>query len=185
VTDEVYANLLSYYNTIDELPKPTIISKEKAALTIKEKQVVGKWNTVIEVDEGTIDLTLDLDKKNHVKMLMSLSLGGEISDGITLKLKASVTNSGSWTLQGDKLCLDMGDESRQMNLDGIEIEGGDESLRKKIMERVAGHDSEFLEMIASNFSKNIPQDSIGIESISKTELTVIIEKDIITFKKIK
>lgn len=185
VTDEVYANLLSYYNTIDELPKPIITSKEKATLTIKEKQVVGKWNTVIEGDESTIDLTLDLDKKNHVKMLMILSLEDKISDGITLKLKASVTNSGSWSLQGDELCWDMADESRQMNLDAIEIEGVDKSQRKKILEQVAEHDSEILEMLASYALKKIPLDSIGIESISKTELTVIIEKDIITFKKIK
>lgn len=185
VSDEVYANLLSYYNTIDELPKQAITSKEKATPTIKEKQVVGKWNTVIEINEGSIDLTLDLDKKNHAKMVMSLSFGGEISDGITLKMKASVTNSGSWSLQGNELCLDMDDESRLMKLDSIEIEGADESRRKEFMEQVAGHESELLEMLASNGLENIPLNSIGIESVSKTELTTKIEKDIITFKKIK
>ena len=184
VTDEVYANLLSYYNTIDELPKQTITSEENAISTIKEKQVVGKWNTVIENDEGSVDLTLNLDKKNHAKMVMSLGLGGEISDGITLKIKASVTNSGSWSLQGNELCLDMNDESCQMNLDGIEIEGADDSLRKKIMEQVAGRESELLELLASNVSKSILRNSIDIVSISKTELTTKIENDTISFKKI-
>lgn len=185
VTDEVYTNLLSCYNTIDELPKPTITSKDKAISIIKEKQVVGKWNTVIDVDEVSVDLTLDLGKKNHAMILMSLSFGGEISDGITLKFKASVINSGSWILQGNELCLDMDDESLQMNLDGIEIEGADESLRKEFMEQVAGRESELLELLASNSLENIPLNSIYIESISKTELTIIIEKDSITFKKIK
>lgn len=185
VTDEVYGDLLSYYNTIDELPKHIITSKEKVISTIKEKQVVGKWNTVIEFKEGSVDLTLDLDKKNHAKKVMSLSFGGEISDGITLKIKASVTNSGSWSLQGSELWLDMDDESRQMNLDGIEIKGADESRRKGFMEQVAGHESELFEMLASNDFENILQNSIGIESISKTELTIKIEKDTITFKKIK
>lgn len=185
VTDEVYANILSYYNTIDELPKQTITSKEKAISVIKEKQVVGKWHTVIELNEGTVDFTLDLDKKNLANMVMSLSFGGEISDGITLKLKASVTNSGRWSLQGNELCLDMKNESRQMNLDGIEIECADESRRKELMEQVARHESEFLEMIASNGLGNIQLNSMHIESISKTEFRFMIGNDIITFKRIK
>jgi len=185
VSDEVYANLRSYYNTIDELPKRTITSKENANLTIKEKQVVGKWNTVIENDEGSVELTLDLGKKNHAKMVMYLSFGGAISDGFTLKIRGSVTNSGSWNLKGNKLRLDIDDESRQMNLDGIEIEGADESRRKEYMEQVAGHEYEMLEMLASNILKNIQLDSIGVESISNTELKVKIDKDILTFNKIK
>lgn len=186
VSDEVYANLLSYYNTIEELPKQTITSNEKAILTIKEKQVAGKWNTVLESDEeGFIDLTLDLDKKNHAEKVMSISFGGEISDGITMKIKASYTSSGSWSLQGNELCLDMDDESRQMNLDSIEIEGADESRRKELMEQAAGYESELLEMLESNGLDNITLNPIDIESVSKTELTIKIEKDIITFKKIK
>ena len=184
VTDEVYTNLLSYYNTIDELPKQTITSKEKTISTIKKKQVVGKWNTVIEIDEGSVYLTIDLNKKNHAKMVMSLSIEGEF-DGTTLKISASIINSGNWDLQGDKLYLDMDAESRQINLDGIEIEGVDELRRKEFMEQVAGRESELLELLTSYVLENIPLDSIDIESLSKKELTTKIEKDIITFKKIK
>jgi len=185
---DIYNNLLKCYNSLGDSiigATDSIATIKTSFSNLKQKQLVGKWNTVIEIDEGSVDLTLDLDKKDHAKMVMSLGLGGEISDGITLKIKASVTNSGSWSLQGNELCLDMDDESCQMNLDGIEIEGVDESRRKEFMEQIAGRESEFLELLASNVPKNIPLNSIDIESVSKTELTIKIEEDIITFKKIK
>ena len=185
VTDDVYTNLLSYYNTIDELPKQEIASREKVVPAIKEKQIVGKWNTIIEIDEGSIDLTLELDKKNQAKILMLLSFRGEISDGITLKIKASVINSGSWILQGNELCLNMDDDSRRMNLDGISIECANEAQQKELMDQINGHESELLEMLASNGLENIPLNSIDIDSITKTELKTKIGKDIVTFKKIK
>lgn len=185
VTDDVYTNLLSFYNTIDELPKPTIASKEKAISTIKDKQIIGKWNTVIESEQGSIYLTLDLDKKNQAKEVLSLSFKGEISDGVTWKMKVSVTSSGSWSLQGNELCFDMDKESRQMNLDGIEIDCADESQRKEFIEQVSGHESEILEMLVSNGLDDILLNSIDIENISKTELIIKTENDIITFKKIK
>ncbi len=185
VTDDVYTNLLSFYNTIDELPKPTIASKEKAISTIKDKQIIGKWNTVIESEKGSIYLTLDLDKKSQAKEVLSLSFKGEISDGVTLKMKASVTSSGSWSLQGNELCFDMDKESRQMNLDGIEIDCADESQRKEFMEQVSGHESEILEMLVSNGLDDILLNSIDIENISKTELIIKTENNIIAFKKIK
>lgn len=185
VTDEVYANLLSLYNTIDELPKQTTTSIEKAIPTIKEKQIVGKWNTLIESEEGSIDLTLDLDKKNQAKEVLSFSFRGEISDGLTLKMKASITNFGSWSLQGNELSLDMDNESRQMNLDSIEIEDADESRRKEFMEQLIGHESEILEMLVSNGLDDILLNSIDIETISKKELIIKTENNIRTFKKIK
>lgn len=185
---DIYNNLLKCYNSLGDSiigATDSIATIKTSFSNLKRKQLLGKWNTVIENDEGSVDLTLDLDKKNHAKIEMSLGFRGEISDGITLKIKASVTNSGSWSLQGNELCLDMNDESCQMNLDGIEIEGVDESRREVFMEQLAGRESELIELLASNVLENITKNSIDIESISKTELTIKIEKDIITFKKIK
>ena len=126
-----------------------------------------------------------MDKKNQAKEVLSLSFKGEISDGVTWKMKVSVTSSGSWSLQGNELCFDMDKESRQMNLDGIEIDCADESQRKEFIEQVSGHESEILEMLVSNGLDDILLNSIDIENISKTELIIKTENDIITFKKIK
>ncbi len=72
-----------------------------------------------------------------------------------------------------------------MNLDGIEIDCADESQRKEFIEQVSGHESEILEMLVSNGLDDILLNSIDIENISKTELIIKTENDIITFKKIK
>lgn len=187
VADKVYDSLISFYYTIDELPKQTIADQERVVPTIKEKQVVGRWNTVIEIDESIIDLTLDLNKKNCAKIVMSLSFGGEISEGITLKLLASVTCAGSWSLLGNELSLDIDEESDQINLDGIEIEGADEAQQKELMKQLEGHESELLEIVASDGLENflLYLYSIDIDSISKTEMRTNIDNDIIIFKKMK
>lgn len=186
ITDEVYNKLISYYNTVDELPKQTAsVQTENIPITIKDKQVVGRWNAVVDIDHGAISITLDLSKKNQVNMTLAFSFGGEISDGVTLNLKASETNSGSWSLYGDELCLEIDEESRQMHLDDIKIEGASESQQKEFMAQVDGHESEFLEMLASKGFEALHFNSIDIEEISKTEMKTKIDSDTITFKKIK
>lgn len=187
VTDDVYSNLITYYNSVDELPKQSASPDTKftSNATIKDKQLIGKWNTSMKIDEGTIDVTLDLSKQNLVNMKLIFMFEGEIADGITLKLKASVTNYGTWKLQGNELCLEMDDESNQMHLDSIEFEGASESQHKELMEQVKGHESELLEMLASSGLNDIKLNSIDIEELTKKEMITKVDDETVTFKKIK
>lgn len=183
VSNEVYNNLISYYNTVEDLPKQKTKVKEKVNPFIKEKQMIGKWNTTITKDEGTLNLTLTLDKKNLANMRMLISVEGEISDDVIMKLQASIIDSGRWNLQGNKLCLTMNEKSRQIRLEGIEIEGASETQQKEFMEIFEGHETELLEMLATSGLDEIEFDSISIENITKTEMKAKLLTEFVVFTK--
>lgn len=183
VSNEVYNHLISYYNTVEDLPKQSIKAKDTIKPVIKEKQILGKWNTTITKDEGTLNLTLTLDKKNLANMRILISVEGEISDDVIMKLQATIIDSGRWNLQGNKLCLTMNEKSRQIRLEGIEIEGASETQQKEFMEIFEGHETELLKMLATSGLDEIEFDSISIENITKTEMKAKLLTEFVVFTK--
>lgn len=177
VSYDVYNKLISYYNTTELL--------RKTASLIQEKQVVGKWNTIQDIDNGIMDLTLNLSKKNLVNMTIMLNVAGEITAGVTLKCKWFIVISGSWGLQGNDVRLNMDMKSPQIRLDRIEIEGTDEATQKAFMKQIKEHETELVKQFASDGLDAINLESFSIENVTKTEMTTKMDDDTIIFKRIK
>lgn len=182
VSDEVFNNLISYYKTVDELPNQKGTSDDKNGQSINDKQLVGKWHAEIEKDEFNLSLTFDLGKKNSASVSMLLCFGGEIYPEVIINVPSSLKNTGTWELQGNKLTLQMNEDTRQLHSESIEFTGASEAQQQEILDKYKELEPDIFKILCSFETELLS--SIIIENVSKTELTTNMNDEIVKFQKI-
>lgn len=178
VSDEVFNDLVAFYNSIDELPKHPDVSKIMVAPAIKEKFLIGKWNANIKVDDKlSLSLTLDLNKKKLANIEYEINIGGEISTGIVMKLSAKTTYYGKWSHLENLLSCEFNKESRPIYT--VEVDGVSEAEKKVLIEYLDGEMSGIFSEILNEYSV----DCLEIENVSNKEMKTKICNKLITFTK--
>ncbi len=186
VSHDVFQRLMNCYEAhVDEMPDDVTMAEYRmmASPDISEKQLYGKWNANIQMDDDGdffVNITLNFDKKAGNTVGVDVLFSWKLTDGVLDLLCAS---SALWNLEG--VCLDFdfaGDTQTEVKLLDLS-ESVSESDMTEIQESVDGIRSSLAENF--HFGRFLDESSFIITDLTKDKMVVRNGTKTITFTKIK
>ena len=165
------------------------LSTKTASVTkLKQKQLVGKWQTTATEDNVNYAIVMNLAKDQTSTFSIDAIMEGEIKSGITLKIGFSAkTTQGLWSIEDSKIILDFSGTDTEVNITDLDIIGVEDAEKTEMMEQLRNMVEQNKDELANNLnlSKVIEKGSLDVVSISSKSLVIMMDDSEMTFNKIK
>lgn len=186
VSRELYDKLVLCYNSLGDSitnEKKIISSPSPSALKVKEKQLIGTWQTTIRLNDDEVPVTLELSKDGKVNFRAEAEMKDE-----SMQVDFIITSvGGSWKLQDGCLAFDFSDAANDCDIAKFDMPGMDDDQKKAMEVLIRGYFEGEKEKLLDQFSVSKVFDSevFTIEQINSKELIIMDGDTKRVFKKVK
>lgn len=179
VSMEIYNSLLQCYQllgdsiTSEKKPIPVVSSSIK----IKEKQLLGKWQTCVREDDFIGTISLVLSKKS----IACLEIGCNYISNKSYGAHFNISIPAEWRLRDKTLCLNLHKDNSKFDITAINVSGLDDGKKDDYLPILKGFLETNKDELTEKLIKNVQED-LTIKSVDKNQIIVQGIEDIV-FKK--
>ena len=185
VSNELYNTLLRCYQSLGDsiTSEKKFISSHSSTLKLKEKQLLGVWQTNVQIDDVVAPVTLTFTKGGKVDFRVEATLNADnMQIGLTIN-----SIGGKWTLQNECVSFDFTEAVNDCDISSFEMPGMDDEQKNAMEVLLRGYlESEKASLLEKfSLSSICNSDTFVVERINSKEMEIVDGDTKRIFKKTK
>lgn len=174
VSKGVYETLLRCYESLGDSitnEKKSIPQLNPYAIKVKEKQLIGTWQTITKLNDDYVPVTLEFFKGGKVNFRVEAEMKDE-----SMQMMLEITSvGGSWTLSNGCITFDFRAAVNDCEIAKFDMPGVNEEQKKAMEVLLRGQFESKKENLLNSFnmSKMLGSDVFVLKSVSSKEFVIL------------